>query len=99
MLESRGPRGSLSAAATRALLDSVGSRLDEARDISRYLIGLMVFLGLLGTFWGLLETISSVADTIASLSLSSSDDIHGLFETLKGGLEHPLSGKIGSAHD
>src|SRR3546814_11829377 len=48
MLESRGPRGSLSAAATRALLDSVGSRLDEARDISRYLIGLMVFLGLLG---------------------------------------------------
>src|SRR3546814_124123 len=92
MLESRGPRGSLSAAATRALLDSVGSRLDEARDISRYLIGLMVFLGLLGTFWGLLETISSVADTIASLSLSSSDDINGLFEKLKGGLEHPLSG-------
>jgi hypothetical protein len=92
MLESRGPRGSLSAAATRALLDSVGSRLDEARDISRYLIGLMVFLGLLGTFWGLLETISSVADTIKSLSLSSSDDINGLFEKLKGGLEHPLSG-------
>src|SRR3546814_15230833 len=52
----------------------------------------MVFLGLLGTFWGLLETISSVADTIASLSLSSSDDINGLFEKLKGGLEHPLSG-------
>ncbi|WP_341705413.1 flagellar motor protein MotA [Ferrovibrio sp.] len=92
MLENRGPRGSLSAAATRALLDSVGSRLDEARDISRYLIGLMVFLGLLGTFWGLLETISSVSDTIASLSLSSSDDINGLFEKLKGGLEHPLSG-------
>jgi len=92
MLESRGPRGSLSAAATRALLDSVGSRLDEARDISRYFIGLMVFLGLLGTFWGLLETISSVSDTIASLSLSSSDDINGLFEKLKGGLEHPLSG-------
>jgi hypothetical protein len=92
MLENRGPRGSLSAVATRALLDSVGSRLDEARDISRYLIGLMVFLGLLGTFWGLLETISSVADTIKSLSLSSSDDINGLFEKLKGGLEHPLSG-------
>src|SRR3546814_15784582 len=92
MLESRGPRGSLSAAATRALLDSVGSRLDEARDISRYLIGLMVFLGLLGTFWGLLETISSVADTLASLSLSSSDDINGLFAMLKGGLDHPLRG-------
>ena len=92
MLENRGQRGSLSAPATRALLDSVGSRLDEARDISRYLIGLMVFLGLLGTFWGLLETISSVADTIKSLSLSNSDDINGLFEKLKGGLEHPLSG-------
>lgn len=92
MLENRGPRGSLSALATRALLDSVGSRLDEARDISRYLIGLMVFLGLLGTFWGLLETISSVSDTIASLSLGNSDDINGLFEKLKGGLERPLSG-------
>jgi hypothetical protein len=92
MLENRGPRGSLSAAATRALLDSVGARLDEARDISRYFIGLMVFLGLLGTFWGLLETISSVSDTINSLSLSGGEEITGLFDKLKGGLEAPLAG-------
>lgn len=92
VLENRGPRGSLPATATRAVLDSVGARLDEARDISRYFIGLMVFLGLLGTFWGLLETISSVSDTIASLSLGNAEDINGLFERLKGGLEAPLSG-------
>ncbi|HEX6958519.1 MAG TPA: flagellar motor protein MotA [Ferrovibrio sp.] len=92
VLESRGPRGSLPATVTRAVLDSVGARLDEARDISRYFIGLMVFLGLLGTFWGLLETISSVADTIKALSLGSSDDVNSMFEKLKGGLEAPLSG-------
>lgn len=92
MLENRGPRGSLSAIATRALLDSVGARLDEARDISRYLIGLMVFLGLLGTFWGLLETITSVSDTINSLTLSGGEEITGLFDKLKGGLEAPLAG-------
>ncbi len=92
MLENRGPRGQLSAAATRALLDSVGSRLDEARDISRYFIGLMVFLGLLGTFWGLLETIGSVTDTISGLSLGGDDSINTLFERLKQGLQGPLSG-------
>lgn len=92
MLENRSPRGQVSAAATRALLDSVGSRLDEARDISRYLIGLMVFLGLLGTFWGLLETISSVGDTIRSLPVGGNDDVNALFEKLKVGLESPLVG-------
>lgn len=92
MLENRGPRGQLSAVATRALLDSVGSRLDEARDISRYFIGLMVFLGLLGTFWGLLETIGSVADTIRGLSLGGDENVTVLFDKLKGGLEAPLAG-------
>jgi hypothetical protein len=92
MLENRGPRGQLSAAATRALLDSVGSRLDEARDISRYFIGLMVFLGLLGTFWGLLETIGSVSDTISGLSLGGDENINNLFDKLKGGLQRPLVG-------
>ncbi len=92
MLENRGPRGQVSAAATRALLDSVGSRLDEARDISRYLIGLMVFLGLLGTFWGLLETIGSVTDTISGLSLGGEENINVLFDKLKGGLQRPLAG-------
>lgn len=92
MLENRSPRGQVSALASRALLDSVGSRLDEARDISRYFIGLLVFLGLLGTFWGLLETIGSVGDTIRSLSLGGDDNINNLFEKLKGGLEAPLGG-------
>ncbi len=92
MLANRSPRGSLHASATRALLDSVGSRLDEAREISRYFIGLMVFLGLLGTFWGLLETINGVSDTINGLSLSATEDINALFSKLKGGLETPLSG-------
>jgi hypothetical protein len=92
MLANRGPRGSLHATATRALLDSVGSRLDEGREISRYFIGLMVFLGLLGTFWGLLETINAVADTINGLSLNASEDINALFNKLKGGLETPLTG-------
>ncbi len=92
MLESRGPRGTLSAVGTRALLDSVGARLDESREILRYLIGLMVFLGLLGTFWGLLETISSVSDTINALNLGGSEDITALFDKLKGGLEAPLAG-------
>lgn len=92
MLSNRSPRGSLHASATRALLDSVGSRLDEAREISRYFIGLMVFLGLLGTFWGLLETINGVSDTINGLSLSATEDINALFSKLKGGLETPLSG-------
>jgi hypothetical protein len=92
MLANRGPRGSLHATATRALLDSVGSRLDEGREISRYFIGLMVFLGLLGTFWGLLETINGVSDTINGLSLNASEDINALFNKLKGGLETPLTG-------
>ncbi|MEK9970988.1 MAG: flagellar motor protein MotA [Ferrovibrio sp.] len=92
MLANRSPRGSLHATAARALLDSVGSRLDEGREISRYFIGLMVFLGLLGTFWGLLETINSVADTINGLSLNANEDINALFNKLKGGLETPLTG-------
>src|SRR5512145_1090879 len=61
MLGERKGRVSLSAIATRSMLDSIGSRLDESRDISRYLIGLEIFLGLLGTFWGLLETVGAVS--------------------------------------
>ncbi len=75
----------------RSILDSIGMRLDEARDISRYLTGLLVFLGLLGTFWGLLQTVSSVASTIQSLNVGSGD-ANVIFEDLKTGLEAPLSG-------
>jgi hypothetical protein len=81
---------SLSPASTRSLLDSVHLRLEEQRDLSRYLVGLMIFLGLLGTFWGLLKTISSVSDIIGGMSAGG--DAVAMFETLKSRLQAPLSG-------
>ena len=91
MLGERTDRITLSAMSLRSLLDSISSRLDESRDISRYLIGLLIFLGLLGTFWGLLQTIGAVGLTIRNLSVDSSD-FATLFNTLQSGLEAPLSG-------
>ena len=67
MLRDRTGAISLSTSAMRSFMDSIGSRLDEARDTGRYLVGLLVFLGLLGTFWGLLETIQSVGQAIDTL--------------------------------
>ncbi|WP_349358240.1 flagellar motor protein MotA [Stappia sp.] len=81
----------LSPATTRSILDSIGMRLDEAREMARYLTGLLVFLGLLGTFWGLLQTVGSVNVTIQSLDVGSGD-ANVIFEDLKAGLEAPLSG-------
>jgi len=74
----------------RAILDSVGSRLDEAREISRYLTGLLVFLGLLGTFWGLLETLGSIGKVIGSMQGGSDSTL--MFDELKAGLSAPLAG-------
>ena len=81
----------LSAPAMRSLLDSIASRLDESRELSRYMTGLLIFLGLLGTFWGLLLTVSSVGDVINNMSVGSGD-INALFEQLKTGLARPLKG-------
>ncbi|MCB1553170.1 MAG: flagellar motor protein MotA [Xanthomonadales bacterium] len=81
---------SLSTMSMRSLLDSVYLRLEEQRDLSRYLVGLLIFLGLLGTFWGLLRTIASVSDIIAGLSAGS--DALAMFEALKTRLREPLSG-------
>src|SRR4051812_12478346 len=75
----------------RSILDSVGNRLDEAKDTSRYLTGLLVFLGLLGTFYGLLETVTHVAETINALDTSTGDTA-SLFANLKQGLAAPLGG-------
>lgn len=75
----------------RSILDSVGNRLDEAKDTSRYLTGLLVFLGLMGTFYGLLETVGSVAGVINALDVTSADSA-ALFTNLKEGLAAPLSG-------
>jgi hypothetical protein len=84
-------RLTLSAAIVRGMLDSLSSRLDESRELSRYTTGLLIFLGLLGTFWGLLLTVSSVSDVIGSLSVGSGD-INAMFEQLKSGLARPLHG-------
>ena len=91
MLGERQGRLSLSAGSMRTLLDGVSSRLDEARDISRYLIALLIFLGLLGTFWGLLNTIFSVGDVIQGLAMTTGD-FTTVFEDLKSGLQSPLHG-------
>lgn len=74
----------------RAILDSVGARLDESRELARYLIGLLVFLGLLGTFWGLLETVGSVGNVIKSMRGGS--DATVMFDDLKNGLAAPIAG-------
>jgi hypothetical protein len=84
-------RMSLSTMSLRSLLDSLDSRLAESRDISRYLIGLLIFLGLLGTFWGLLETVGAVGDVIGGLTIESGN-LGDVFSNLKSGLESPLAG-------
>lgn len=91
MLADRRGRMMLSAVSMRSLLDGIGSRLDESRDLSRYMIGLLIFLGLLGTFWGLLQTVTSVGDVIGDLSVANQDML-GVFDDLKAGLEAPLEG-------
>ncbi|HMN36449.1 MAG TPA: flagellar motor protein MotA [Hyphomicrobium sp.] len=91
MLRDRTGALSLSPAAMRAFMDSISSRLDEARDTGRYLVGLLVFLGLLGTFWGLLDTIQSVGRAIDTLDTKATDNVQ-MFGDLKAGLSAPLRG-------
>tara|TARA_R110000868_G_scaffold30212_9_gene112030 strand:+ start:446 stop:1411 length:966 start_codon:yes stop_codon:yes gene_type:complete len=91
MLGDRRGRMQLNALSMRSILDSIGSRLDEQRETSRYMIGLLIFLGLLGTFWGLLTTVTSVGQTVHNLSVESSDPVV-VFQNLKAGLEGPLGG-------
>jgi hypothetical protein len=87
-----GPDGyrTISTATLRAILDSIGTRLDESREIARYLTGLLVFLGLLGTFWGLLETVGSIGGVISAMQTGS--DAAVMFDDLKNGLAAPISG-------
>ena len=92
MIGDKGERLSLSFSSMRSLLDGIGARLDESRDISRYLIGLLIFLGLLGTFWGLLETINAVGEVIKGLSVSDGENLGHMFDQLTTGLEAPLAG-------
>ena len=90
ILGDRAGRMSISSQTMQGLLDSVGTRLDEARDMSRYMTGLLIFLGLLGTFWGLIATVGSVGKVIDGLKVGG--DAGALFDTLKEGLAAPLGG-------
>jgi hypothetical protein len=90
LLMRRQGQAALSATAMRSLLDSIASRLDESRETTRYLVGLLVFLGLLGTFWGLMQTVQSVGLTINTLGGNGENT--AMFEELKNGLSAPLAG-------
>jgi hypothetical protein len=90
LLGDRMGRMSISSQLMRGILDSIAMRLDEARDMSRYMTGLLVFLGLLGTFWGLIETVGSVGSVINSLKPGG--DAGAIFDSLKEGLAAPLGG-------
>ena len=94
--ENRKENPSLSANSLSTILDGVSSRLDESREILRYMIGLLVFLGLLGTFWGLLQTISSVSGVINTIDFNPSglekNNVNSLFMDIQKGLSAPLDG-------
>jgi hypothetical protein len=90
LLGNRPGQSGFSVAATRSVLDSIGARLDESREIVRYLAGLLVFLGLLGTFWGLIDTVGSVGRIISSLRTGQDSAV--LFDELKNSLAGPLQG-------
>ncbi len=90
MLHGGAGKSGLSTSVTRAILDSVGTRLDEGRELNRYLVGLLVFLGLLGTFWGLLQTVHSISGVIDAMKTGS--DSTTMFDDLKSGLSAPIAG-------
>lgn len=92
LLRSRGAKMQISASSSRSILESVATRIDEARDITRYLANLLVFLGLLGTFYGLATTVPAVVDTIRSLAPQEGETGLQVFEKLMSGLESQLGG-------
>ncbi len=92
LLRKRGARTQIGASSSRSILDSVATRIDEARDITRYIVNLLIFLGLLGTFYGLATTVPAVVDTIRSLAPQDGDSGVAVFERLMAGLEEQLGG-------
>jgi hypothetical protein len=94
LLRTRGARMQVSSSSTRSILDSVSTRIDEAREITRYIVNMLIFLGLLGTFYGLATTVPAVVDTIRSLAPSEGQDEGGVavFSKLMTGLEAQLGG-------
>ncbi|SER72283.1 hypothetical protein SAMN04490244_102286 [Tranquillimonas rosea] len=92
LLRTRGRRMQISASSSRSILDSVATRIDEARDITRYLVNLLIFLGLLGTFYGLATTVPAIVDTIGNLAPSEGESGMAVFERLMSGLQEQLGG-------
>jgi len=92
LLRSRGKTMQIGASSSRSILDSVATRIDEARDITRYIVNLLIFLGLLGTFFGLATTVPAVVETIRSLAPTESETGMEVFERLMSGLENQLEG-------
>ena len=91
LIGNKGPQGSCSALSLRAMIDGVFVRLDDGRDVSRYLMNVLILLGLLGTFWGLLQTVGGIGAVIGGLSLGQGD-VTGVFNTFKEGLQKPIAG-------
>ncbi len=92
LLRTRGSRMQLNATSTRSILDSVATRIDEVRDITRYIVNLLIFLGLLGTFYGLATTVPALVDTIRSLAPQDGEAGFEVFARLMSGLENQLGG-------
>ncbi|MET4129296.1 biopolymer transporter ExbB [Roseovarius sp. MBR-6] len=92
MLRGRGRRMQIASTSARSILDSVAQRIDEAREITRYIVSLLIFLGLLGTFYGLATTIPAVVDTIRSLAPQPGEEGVDIFNRLMTGLEAQLGG-------
>ena len=92
LMRSRGKRMQISATSSRSILDSVGQRIDEAREITRYIVSLLIFLGLLGTFYGLATTVPALVDTIRSLTPAPGETGGQIFERLQEGLQAQLGG-------
>ncbi len=92
MLRERGVQMQIGTTSARSILDSVATRIDEERDITRYITNLLIFLGLLGTFYGLATTIPAVVDTIRSLAPNEGDSGVDVFNRLMTGLESQLGG-------
>ena len=90
LIGDRPPTSGISTVTLRVILDSIGTRLDEAREVSRYLTGLLIFLGLLGTFWGLVNTVGSLGNVLNSLQTGA--DAGAMFDELKTNLAQPLAG-------
>ena len=92
LLRTRGARAQIGSSSSRSILDSVATRIDEARDITRYIVSLLIFLGLLGTFFGLATTVPALVETIRGLSLQEGEAAGAVFDRLQKGLEQQLGG-------